>query len=341
MVPPLAMIRDRHRTGLDLDNPPSPMEPMTAKFHTAPFVFFGGKRTVTAQVWARLGRPRQYIEPFCGSAAMLLANRHPASLEVIGDQNFYIANFWRAVKYQPDLTACEADYPVSHVDLDARHRWLTEPARTAELRAQLANPEWPGDPRIAGWWVWGQCAWIGSGWCEKEVGDAGQGVQSKIPHVSDAGQGIQSKIPHVGNAGQGIAVWFATLAKRLERVRVIHGDWTRCLNHNYGEHAKTYSGGEGSTAIFFDPPYLGFESLYADGSSEPVAKQVEQWCRENAQLRIALCGHLGDYDLPGWEQLQWDRGKLTYGGSTTTDQECIWFSPPCAKVAAAQRLFTD
>ena len=39
----------------------------------APFPYFGGKSKIAADVWARLGRPKQYVEPFCGSAAMLLA----------------------------------------------------------------------------------------------------------------------------------------------------------------------------------------------------------------------------------------------------------------------------
>ena len=53
----------------------------------APFPYFGGKRTIAPDVWARLGRPTQYIEPFCGSAAMLLAAPEPASLEVVNDFN--------------------------------------------------------------------------------------------------------------------------------------------------------------------------------------------------------------------------------------------------------------
>ena len=109
------------------------MDTVPAKFQTAPFPYFGGKRTVAAEVWARLGSPTQYIEPFAGSLAVLLAAPERASLEVIGDFNFYVANFWRCVRYQPEACAVEADYPVSHVDLDARHRWLTDPARTAEL----------------------------------------------------------------------------------------------------------------------------------------------------------------------------------------------------------------
>ena len=70
--------------------------------------------------------------------------------EDAGDVNAYLANFWRALKYQPDATWAEADYPVSHLDLGARHRWLTEPDRVAALSASLADPEWPGDARIAG-----------------------------------------------------------------------------------------------------------------------------------------------------------------------------------------------
>jgi hypothetical protein len=306
------------------------------KFGQAPFPWFGGKRSIAADVWERLGKPTQYIEPFCGSAAMLLNAPKKASLEVIGDQNFYVANFWRCIKFQPGAVYEWQDYPVSHVDLDARHRWLTDGTRTAELRASLADPEWPGDPKIAGWWVWGQCCWIGSGWCEKEsqiphVGNAGMGVQSQIPHVGNAGRGVQSKIPHISDAGRGVMDWFLSLASRLERVRIIHGDWSRCLNHHYGAS---------DTAIFFDPPYKGFESLYHKEAQEKlVAEAVEDWCRENGSgIRVALCGHVGDYNLPGWEIFRWSRGRLTYGGSKTTEDEAIWFSPSCLKASGQEVL---
>jgi hypothetical protein len=291
----------------------------------APFPWFGGKHTIADDVWKRLGNPTQYIEPFCGSAAMLWAAPKQSSLEVICDQNFYVANFWRCLKFQPQAVYHWQDYPVSHVDLAARHRWLTDPKRTASLQQQLSDAEWPGDAQVAGWWVWGQCCWIGSGWCESKiphVSDAGRGVQSKIPHVSDAGRGVQSKIPHVSDAGRGVEEWFLNLAKRLERCRVLHGDWSRCLNHHYGGK---------DTAIFFDPPYKGFERLYHGGSKAPlVANAVAEWCKANEDsARIALCGHAGDYALPGWQVLEWSRGRLTYGGSDTTADECIWFSPGC------------
>ena len=319
----------------------------------APFPWFGGKRDVAAIVWNRLGSPKQYIEPFCGSAAVLLAAPAPASLEVIGDQNGFVANFWRAVSRQPDEVAKWADYPVSHIDLGARHVWLMN---SRDTLSALQDPNWPGDAQIAGWWLWGQCAWIGSGWCEWDgkvphTSNAGQGVQAigKVPHTGDAGRGVQAigKVPHTGDAGQGVLRpsladgvgemltsggetarrWLRKIAARLERCRIVHGNWSRCLNHTYGADA---------TAVFLDPPYVGYEALYG---SEPVAKEVEVWARENANLRIALCGHRGDYSLDGWTVVDWERRRLTYSGDATKNNEAIWFSPACLEPTTQLELF--
>jgi DNA adenine methylase len=311
----------------------------------APFPWFGGKRTIIDMVWERLGKPKQYIEPFCGSAAMLLGAPKPASLEVVNDLNGFLANFWRAVKHQPAEVARWADYPVSHIDLGARHRWLME--QRARLGAELQDPNWPGCAQVAGWWLWGQCCWIGSGWCDwfgkiPHSGNAGMGVQAvgQIPHSSDAGRGVQAvgKIPHSGNAGMGDLmtsggrtawVWLHKIANRLERCRVLHGSWNRGLNHHYGG---------ADTAVFLDPPYLKYESLYGlDGA--PVALAVAAWCAEHADLRIALCGHVGDYDLPGWDVVEWSRGRLTYSGGKTTDLEAVWFSPACIEPTTQLGLF--
>jgi 16S rRNA G966 N2-methylase RsmD len=122
-------------------------------------------------------------------------------------------------------------------------------------------------------------------------------------------------------------MWLHKLANRLERVRVVHGDWHRCLNHHYGDT---------ETAVFLDPPYRAYEKLY--GVTGAVADQVAEWAREHAHLRVALCGHKGDYDLFGWDAVEWSRGKHTYGGSGTTDSECIWYSPACHPAVAPRPL---
>ena len=301
----------------------------------APFPYFGGKRLMAEQVWARFGRPRHYIEPFCGSAAILLAAPAPAALEVANDYNGFIANFWRATKHQPGEVSRWADYPVSHIDVGAAHQWLM--AQRDRIGAELHDIEWPGDAKAAGRWLHGQCCWIGSGWCEWAWKTPSAGV-GQIPRISDAGSGIQAigKIPHISDAGRGAEalltsggrtawVWLHRLAARLERVRLVHGDWQRCLNSHFGGD---------STAVFLDPPYRSYERLY--GQAAPVADEVAAWARDNAHLRIALCGHRGDYDLPGWDAVNWSRGSPTFGGSKTTDSECIWYSPACLPAAAQQ-----
>jgi hypothetical protein len=328
------------------------------------FVEVGNRRwclwSIAAEIWARFGTPTQYIEPFCGSAAVLLAAPKPCSLEVVCDGSGFIANFWRATKYQPEKVAEWADYPVSHIDLGARHLWLME--QRGRLGVSLQDPDWEGDAKIAGWWLWGQCCWIGSGWCEwfgkiphasnagmgvqaigqiPHAGNAGMGVQAigQIPHASDAGRGVQAigQIPHASDAGRGELLtscgrtawsWLRKLADRLERTRVVHGDWSRCLNNHFGGD---------DTAIFLDPPYRAYERLY--GTAAPVADEVEKWAGENAHLKIALCGHAGDYDLPGFDVVEWSRGRLTYSGGKTTDKECVWYSPACLDTRTQLNMF--
>ena len=54
----------------------------------------------------------------------------------------------------------------------------------------ISDPDWPGDAKVAGWFLWGQCAWIGSGWCEwsRETPASGDSQDSQ---VSAPGKGIQ------------------------------------------------------------------------------------------------------------------------------------------------------
>jgi 16S rRNA G966 N2-methylase RsmD len=121
------------------------------------------------------------------------------------------------------------------------------------------------------------------------------------------------------SAGRTAWRWLHQLADRLERVRVVHGDWSRCLNSHFGD---------AETAVFLDPPYRSYERIYGEEASS-VADAVEAWAYDNAHLRVALCGHVGDYALPEWDIVEWARGRLTYGGSKTTNKECIWYSPAC------------
>ncbi len=186
----------------------------------APFPYFGGKSGAAATVWEAFGAVDNYVEAFAGSAAMLLGAPVGKRIETINDFDGFVANFWRSIAKCPEDVAHHADWPCNEVDLFARHSWLVR--QSAGLTERLhQDPDW-FDVKIAGWWCWGACNWIGSGWCsgtgpwvhdgEKivdtrqlpDLGNAGRGINRQLPHLGDAGQGINRKLPHLGDAGRGI-----------------------------------------------------------------------------------------------------------------------------------------
>lgn len=180
-------------------------EPEVSDELRAPFPWFGGKRRVAELVWSRLGNVQTYNEPFAGSLAVLLARPHQPRVETVNDLDCYLANFWRALQADPDGVAFHADGPVNEADLHARHRWLVD-HRPEQV---MSDPAF-FDVQIAGWWVWGQCLWIGSGWCQAPGaprGKAGEGVEQKRRPYLSSDQGIvaQKRFAGVGN-GQGAGV---------------------------------------------------------------------------------------------------------------------------------------
>mgnify|MGYP000532397003 CR=1 FL=1 len=186
----------------------------------APFPWFGGKSGACQTVWQAFGLVDNYVEPFAGSAAMLLGAPDGKRVETINDADGFVANFWRATAIDADAVAAAADWPCNEADLFARHSWLVR-QRDGLLERLHADPAFY-DAQIAGWWCWGACNWIGSGWCAgtgpwvhdgerildvrqlPHLGNAGRGINRKLPHLGNAGQGINRKLPHLGNAGQGI-----------------------------------------------------------------------------------------------------------------------------------------
>src|SRR5437899_8201774 len=118
----------------------------------APFPWFGGKSRVAHLVWERFGEVPNCVRPFFGRGAVLLGRPYPVRLETANDKEGMLANFWRAIQFQPRVVASWADWPVNETDLHARHRWLVQqiPRVTRKLKQ---DPCWC-DPVVAGWWVW-------------------------------------------------------------------------------------------------------------------------------------------------------------------------------------------
>ena len=309
----------------------------------APFPYFGGKSLACATVWAALGDPENYVEPFAGSAAMLLGRPNVGKVETMNDADGFVANFWRAVSHDADAAAESTDWPCNEADLFARHSWLVRQA-PGLLELLHADPDYY-DAKIAGWWCWGSCNWIGSGWCSGTgpwVHDGEKLVDGRqLPHLS-AGRGVNRQLPHL-SAGQGrtayIYEWFGALQERTRNVRVAVGDWQRVLTESVTTR-------HGTTGVFLDPPYTKGEMDYAAGGvGGDLSDKVRAWCAANGQdpkLRIVLCGHAGEHDgllANGWHLRAWTARK----GYAVTDEavensasETLWCSPHCVPERVVQ-----
>lgn len=307
----------------------------------SPYPYFGGKSRVCDIVWQRFGDVRNYVEPFFGSGAMLLGRPHwpfeSTRIETVNDLDAMIPNLWRAIAKDPEAVAHYADWPVSEIDLHARHTWLINVGKGIVEKCR-EDPDFY-DAKIAGWWLWGICQWIGRGWCVSEW--------KSPPHLGDAGMGINrasQQLPHLGNAGRGILSYMLQLSERFQRVRICCGDWSRVLG-------PTPTVKFGETGVFIDPPYSHAEreQLYAE--DHDIAADVRKWCLDNGDhpdMKIALCGYAGEghecLEDAGWEVVAW-KAAGGYGsqgdkrGRDNATRERIWFSPACKK--PERGLFDD
>ena len=300
----------------------------------APFPWFGGKSKVADIVWQHFGDVPNYVEPFFGSGAVLLNRPHNPKTETINDKDGYVANFWRAIKNDPEQVAYYADNPVNENDLHARHIWLVNQQDDFVPKLE-ADPDFY-NAKIAGYWVWGMCSWIAGGFCTGK--GPWQNIDGKLIKTSNKGIGIKRQLPHL-NGGQGInrvdiniLSWFNDLAERLRKVRVCCGDWKRVCG--YSPTIRF-----GLTGVFLDPPYSQKErdSYLYTTESATAASECMQWCSENGdnpKLRIALCGYDTEHVLPGWKKYHWKTqgGYCHIGnarGKINRARETIWFSPSC------------
>ena len=328
----------------------------------SPFPYFGGKRRAAPIIWDALGDPGGYVEPFAGSAAVLLA-RPPfvgRRVETLNDADGWLVNTWRAIQLSPDEVARHCAGPVTEIDYHARLAWL-QARRDADLVAWLEGDPEHHDAKAAGWWLYVVACGIGDPWGSgpwqvvdghlRNIGNAGQGVNRELPHLAagrgvhrqlphfgNAGQGVNRELPHLGNAGQGVnpdktsplQMYMQALAERLSDVRITCGDWTRVVTR---ATTRATRGGDGSIGILLDPPYSTSGDLYAHVDAD-VSHAVRDWCMTaDASLRIVLCGFEDDHDAllaRGWRKVQGRAGGSGYSTNPKAHKrERLWLSPAC------------
>ena len=189
-------------------------------------VLTGGSRDSSLRFLVE-ARPERLVDRFverCGDVSIygrkhngvqLVEKQELGMREVVAletDSHTFIAagyashncNFYRALRADPDAVAYWADWQTNHHDLTARHRWLL--AQGPELRERMTADPDDFDPKIAGWWVWGQSSWIGHGWCDNH------GQYDRQPHIQPhpGGIGVQTQVedkrPQIEPRGGGSGV---------------------------------------------------------------------------------------------------------------------------------------
>lgn len=332
----------------------------------APFPWQGGKRKAAAKIWEALGPDvNSYIEPFFGSGAVLLGRPGGAGkYETVNDLSGFIANFFRAVRADPLEVARYADTPIIEQDLHARHEWLV--AQIPMLTSALEDAHY-FNPKIAGWWVWGQSCWIGDGWCRHPEwrqrpdlsGHNGvHALRRQLPEISHR-RGVHRKVPELHgskgiNASGDIYDVMMTLSDRLRNVRVCAGDFERVLSSAaMGTNASGRAQGIAPCGIYLDAPYKDFEDTYAVGATD-TSKRVFDWAMEHGDhpdLRIVVSGYEGEHEFPSsWRKIEWKAhgGYANQGGGKNQNahKERLWLSPHCARgaqvmLADARRALAD
>jgi site-specific DNA-adenine methylase len=291
----------------------------------APFSWFGGKSRITSTVWKAFGEVSNYIEPFAGSLAMLLANPKIPKIETVNDIDCGLCNFWRAISNDPESVAKFADYPVNEADLHARHKWLVS-FFTDEFHKKMNEDPDYYDVKAGGLWIYGQCASISGNWLKPKGLNA-------LPMLSSAGGGINGLTYDIHSQ-------FKKLQERLRCVRVACGDWKRIISPSITYRNKGISSKD-ITAIFCDPPYSFNNRTKVYKEKDDIYNEVCDWAvanGDNDRLRIIVCGYEEDYEFPNtWRKVNWKSGggMSSLGnnnGKINSNREMIYFSPYCLDI---------
>lgn len=308
-----------------------------------PIPWFGGKRRAAPLVWQLLGDVGHYVEPFCGTAAVLLGRPadHTGALETLNDADGLVVNGLRAIRDNPRAVTWHAAQTLTEVDVHAWLAVLNEKSRDEDWVAWLKGNPYHYDPELAGWWLYTTAASIGY-----PLGHGGpwHRVDGHLRNRPDLGGGINASIPKLASVGDGVFRaslrpkealhdLLEAIAKRLRHVRIACGDWRRVVTPAI-LRPNTRLGGDHAHGIFLDPPYQTSGDVYQHGDNN-IAADVREWClTADPAWRIVLCGFEAEHDqllTHGWTKHEGRSGSGNgYNKNPAAGRrERLWASPAC------------
>ena len=190
--------------------------------------WFGGKRTMAADIVRELGKHTQYFEPFCGSCAVLLA-KPAARMEYINDLNGDLVNLIRCMTH---AALGPALYRKLRRMLMAETLFRESAARWKK-RGHAAAPDEPDLDRAVDYFY---TSWVG---------------RNGVVGTQSFNQGFAARF--TGRGGHAGTRWLSSVDSIPAWRRRMRG--VVALNRDAFELLERIED-EPTTAIYCDPPYL-------------------------------------------------------------------------------------
>jgi DNA adenine methylase len=260
-----------------------------------PFVYFGGKQVLADRIAALLPGHLHYVEPYCGSLAVLLAKR-PSRMETVNDLDREVMTFWRVLRERPeDLERACALTPHSR----AEYADVLE-ASPVEEDLEVARRVWVRLTQGRG----GQLRRT-TGW-RYFVGPRGSSLS--MPGYLEA--------------------YRARLAPCLDRLAAVSLECRPALEviTEYGQHDETL--------LYVDPPYLGSTRNWGNQYVHELRDDAEHRELAEALRAARAAVVLSGYPSPLYDELYagWDRvsmaARTTQGGDDSERTEVLWSNRP-------------
>lgn len=271
-----------------------------------PMPYFGGKMQLASSIAALLPGHQHYVEPFCGSLAVLLAKR-PSAMETVNDIDGDLMLFWRVLRDHPNsLERVCALTPHSRAEHDASYDLDACPTELERAR------------RV---------------WVQLTQGRAGVRSRTGWRHYIDPA-GSSSSMPRY------LRGYVQRIGPAVERLAGVSLECLPALDiiAKYGQQPNVL--------LYVDPPYLGetrqsggyvHEMRGEDEHLDLLAALL------NARSAVVLSGYASPlYD----EMLShWDRHTLVastgQGGMWGNRTEVLWSNRPLGEQPTLDGLETE
>ena len=266
-----------------------------------PFPYYGSKARLASWIASLMPEHRVYVEPFAGSAAVLLAKR-PVAHEIVNDIDGNVVTFWRVLRdRQQDLT-----------DALERTPYARDEYAAAELAGDLDDLE-----RARRFFV--RCTQ------SFNAGGPGRPVGWSIPEVrTKAAGGTNRPALRFVNAVDRLAA----VASRLRQVVVEHRDALDVIGAYDVPDA----------VLYVDPPYLADTRAcvddYAFDAHAPEEHRALAEVLRGCAGTVLLSGYASPLYAelyPGWHRVEREVQRPTSNGrgaAAARATEVIWANRP-------------